>query len=402
MKTGAIRCNQCFVKMHERTGACPKCGSARCHIVIYRDGAKRRYFKDIHGNVFSYMSALSQLLAMSREEGDPNIKFNHADWKPEKAKERRLDIMIERWLAQKKIEVESGELSFGTLHAYKSRADNHILQKDYGLGSWDIRKIDFAEIEQFKDALPRTIKIKTRREVLNTLRTFFRWAWRKGLVQAVPPFPIIKGNDSANSIALSLEDQYEALSKIPEQHKDIFEFEFESGLRPGETCALKIKDLELPARTLRVQRTFTMRQMRESDKEGHRKALPLSPRALELAQAHAAGRFPDDWLFINPVNGKHYTVHRLGIYWKQYTKLSCSHYEGTRHSFCSQVAEIADRSAAQDLMRHADGRSTDRYIHVRTEYLRDVLAKRGKVAAIRKHAETGSTRAVNNDKPLKS
>jgi integrase len=75
---------------------------------------------------------------------------------------------------------------------------------------------------------------------------------------------------------------------------------------------------------------------------------------------------------------------RLGVYWKKYTKLPCSHYEGARHSFCTQIVEVADRSAAQDLMRHADGRSTDRYIHNRTEYLRDVTEKRGKVSEIKK------------------
>jgi integrase len=385
--------------MHERTGSCPKCGSARCHIVIYRDGAKRRYFKDTQGNVFSYMSALSQLLAMSREEGDPNAKFNHADWRPEKVKERRFDMMLERWLAQKKSEVESEELSFGTYHAYNSYSKNYLIPK---LGAMNVRKIGFAELEEFKDGLPKALKLKTKRIILNTLHTAMKWMWRKGVIIVVPPFPVVKGNDTAVKVALSMEDQYTALSQIPAEHRDVYEFEYETGLRPGETCALKIKDLDLSANTLRVQRTFTMRRLRESDKEGHRKALPLSPRALELAQAHAQGRFPEDWLFINPANGNHYTVHRLGLYWKQYTKLPCTHYEATRHSFCTQIAEVADRAAAQDLMRHADGRSTDRYIHARTEYLRDVLAKRGKVAEIKKHAEMGSSRAVKEDKPLKS
>jgi hypothetical protein len=35
-------------------------------------------------------------------------------------------------------------------------------------------------------------------------------------------------------------------------------------------------------------------------------------------------------------------------------------------------------------MRHADRRSTEKYIHARTEYLRDVLVKRGNVVEMRK------------------
>jgi hypothetical protein len=73
----------------------------------------------------------------------------------------------------------------------------------------------------------------------------------------------------------------------------------------------------------------------------------------------------------NPKTKNHYTVHRLELYWKEHTKLPCTHYEGTRHSFCAQISEIDDKKAVQDLMRHVDNRSTDRYIHSRTEYLRD-------------------------------
>jgi len=328
------------------------------------------------------MTALDQLLAMSREIRGKTFKAE--TWQPGNIKERKLEQSIYRWLEQKKYEVESFELSPGTYHAYKSRIDNHILNKEYGLGSWDMREVSFAELEQLKDSLPRTLKIKTRREVLNTLHTFFKWAWRKGIVQTVPPFPVVKGSDALNRIALSIEDQYEALSKIPDAHRDIYEFEVESGVRPGETCALKIKDIDFTDRTVRVQRTFSARKLRESDKEGHRRQVPLSDRAFTIAEKNAAGRFPEDWLFIHPRTRQHYTVHRLGLYWKEYTKLPCTHYEGTRHSFCTQISELDDKKAAQDLMRHADSRSTDRYIHNRTEYLRDALRKRGDVVVLKR------------------
>jgi integrase len=380
--TGSIRCNRCGVSISEKSGACPKCGRAQCHINLYHHGRVYKFFKDTRNIIFSYMSAIDQLLAMNREIRSRTFKADI--WKPGTIKERRLDQSVNRWLEQKKTEVESLELSPGTYHAYKSRIDFHILNKEYGLGSWDIREISFAELEQFKDSLPKTIKIKTRREIVNTLHTFFKWAWRKGLVPIVPPFPVVKGTDSMNRIALSIEDQYEALSKIPGQYRDVFEFEFETGVRPGETCALKIKDIDFETRTMKVERTFTMRQLRESDKEGHRKPVPLSDRAFEIAKKNAAVRFPEDWLFVHPRTKKHYTVHRLELYWKEYTKLPCTHYEGTRHSFCTQISEIDDKKAAQDLMRHADSRSTDRYIHSGTEYLRDALKKRGEVVELKR------------------
>lgn len=382
---GTIRCNRCGVSMSEKSGACPKCGRAQCHINLYYKGEYHKFYKDTRGIVFSYMTAIDQLLSMSRDMRERTFKLD--SWRDGAVKERLLEQSISRWLEQKKTEVEALELSPGTYHPYKSRVDNHILNKKYGLGSWDIREIGFAELEQFKDLLPKKLKIKTRREVLNTLHTFFMWAWRKGLVPVVPPFPVVKGNDSSDRIALSIEDQYEALAIIPEQYRDVYEYEYETGMRPGETCAVKIKDIDFELRTMKVQRTFTMRQLRESDKEGHKKSIPLSDSAFEIAKKHAAGRFPEDWLFIHPKTKTHYTVHGLELNWKKYTKLPCTHYEGTRHSFCTQISEIEDKKAAQDLMRHVDSRSTDKYIHNRTEYLREALKKRGDVVDLKRKKE---------------
>lgn len=377
--TGSIRCNKCGVAMNERTGACPKCGRAQCHINIYWKGESYRLFQDVRGIVFSYMSALDQLLAMSRDIRER--RFNPVDWQQGKIKERRLDMMLEKWLAQKKEEVESTELSYSTYHSYRSYNDSHIVPS---LGKFDVREIRFSDLEEFKDKLPKTLKLKTKRNILNALHAAMRWMWQKGFINEMPPFPVIKGNDATPRIALDIESQYEALNKIPEDHRDVYEFEFETGLRPGEACALKIKDLDQAAGTVRIQRTFTMSRLRESDKEGHKKSIPLSPRAIEIVKKRLQGRFPEDWIFINPVTGSHYTVNRLSEYWKRYTGLLCTHYEGSRHSFCTQISEVADSAAAQDLMRHADRRSTEKYIHARTEYLRDVLMKRGNVVEMRK------------------
>jgi len=377
--TGSIRCNKCGVAMNDKSGACPKCGRAQCHINIYWKGKTYRYFQDIRDIVFSHMSALDQLLAMNRDIRER--KFNPVDWQQGKIKERHLDMMLEKWLSQKKEEVNNTELSYSTYHSYKSYIDIHIVPF---LGKFDVREIRFNDLEEFKDKLPKTLKLKTKRNILNALHAAMRWMWQKGFINEMPPFPVIKGNDATPRIALEIENQYEALNKIPPMHRDLYEFEFETGLRPGETCALKIKDIDLDAMTVRVQRTFTMNRLRESDKEGHRKAIPLSIRAFEIIKNRIQGRFPEDWIFINPVTGRYYTVDRLSQYWKKYTGLMCTHYEGSRHSFCTQISEVADSAAAQDLMRHADRRSTDKYIHARTEYLRDVLMKRGDVVEMRK------------------
>jgi integrase len=231
--------------MNERTGACPKCGRAQCHIVLHWQGYTHRLFKDVRDVGFGYLAAYDQLFAMNRDIREK--KFNIVDWQPEKVKERRLDMMLDRWLEQKKSEVESNELSYGTLHAYRSYVYNHISPR---IGHLDVRSIRFSDLEEFKDSLPKSLKIKTKRTIMNDLHTALKWMWRKGAIDAMPPFPVVKGNDSEPRIALSFEDQHAALALIPEKHRDVFEFENETGLRPGETCSLKIKDVDFSSRTL--------------------------------------------------------------------------------------------------------------------------------------------------------
>lgn len=378
--SGTIRCNKDGNIISEKTGTCPKCGKIQCHIAVFWHERLFRYYKDINGIVFSYMSALDQLQAMNREMRTKTFKAEL--WQSGALKDRKIEQSVNRWLTQKKVEVDRNELSYGTYHAYRSRVNNHILNSEYGLGAWDIREITFAEIEQFKDNLPHTLKIKGRREIMRTFYTFCRWAWRKGLIPSVPAFPVVKGNDSTERLALSIEDQHKALATIPSEHRDFYELETEVGTRPGETCALKVKDVDFVEKTVIVRRTFTMGKLRESDKEGHKKSVPLSPRAFEIVQKHAKGKFPDDWLLTHPKTKNHYTVLRTGIIWKQFTKLPISHYEGTRHSFATQIAELDDIKAAQELLRHSDMRSTQKYIHRRTEYLRDALQKRTNVVEL--------------------
>lgn len=370
---GAIRCRRCGAAMSDSAGTCPKCGQAWCYIELYRNGQKYKYYRDSKNPdaKLGFLQAFSLLKEINESITKEKNSFNPAAWQPESIKARRLTNVLDRWMEQKQEEFKNGELSYGTIHAYQSRIRNHLS----ALGHLDVKEIKFSDLENFKDRLPKTIKLKTKREILNTLHAAMRWMWRKGIISEMPPFPLIKGNDSEPRIALTIADQAEALKKIPEQHRDVFEFEFETGIRPGETCALKIKDIDFQSRTMRVQRTFTMRRIREADKEAHKKTVPLSDGALELARTRAAGRFPEDWLFLHPRTKQHYTIHRLALLWKM-TGIPCTHYEGSRHSFCTQISEVADGVAAQALMRHADSRSTARYTHNRTEYLRDVLSRR--------------------------
>ncbi len=56
--------------------------------------------------------------------------------------------------------------------------------------------------------------------------------------------------------AIDYESQGEILQTLPDQHRDIFEFCFETGLRPNELCAIQVGDIDIFNGFALVQRGY--------------------------------------------------------------------------------------------------------------------------------------------------
>lgn len=197
----------------------------------------------------------------------------------------------------------------------------------------------------------------------------------------LPVFPEIKGDDSTVRIALEIEDQKNALMNIPPENREIIEFMFETGLRPGEACALKIKDFDSKNEKLLIQRTYSGDKLKETTKGKNKKWIPLSDRALEIIRNNIRHKFNEDFIFINPVTKRGYRQEFLRRIWKRYSALNITLYEATRHSFCTQIAQsgLCNTLQAKELMRHADIRSTERYFHGSILKLKDIVNMRNNV-----------------------
>ena len=87
---------------------------------------------------------------------------------------------------------------------------------------------------------------------------------------------------------------------------DVYEFKSLTGLRWGELRAARVSWLvERPLPQLSVSRSHSD-NYDEKDPKSWRgtRLVPLSPRALELFHAHAAGKSADDYLFTNRYGGQ--------------------------------------------------------------------------------------------------
>jgi len=304
--------------------------------------------------------------------------FSPEDYKHTRIRERKFEHKIDDWLIQKREEVRAGELSPGTLKDYNGYVNHHFLPF---FTHKDVREIRFEDLENFKDYLGmKKLSIKTRKNIVNALHAFFNWLRRKGVITEVPVFPIIRGDDSKVRIAIDYDAQSDGLNMIPENHRDVCSFTFETGLRSSETCALKIGDIDVIGRRALIQRTVSGSTITETTKGRNKRWIPLSDLALELAIKHRRDKLPDAFLFINPETGRRYTAKKLNQVWKAYSGTDTTFYEASRHSFCTQLIEDGvDIAVVKELARHADIRTTQKYLHIRTSKLHDVVNRRGQV-----------------------
>lgn len=124
------------------------------------------------------------------------------------------------------------------------------------------------------------------------------------------------GEDATPQVAVDYGTQQEALQRIPQPYHDVIEFGMELGLRPGETCALKVKDMDLKEGVAKIYRTWSGATLRPTTKGKNKDGVPMSDRAMEIARQHCSDKMPEQWLFVNPVRVAHSGVNvwaRSGI-----------------------------------------------------------------------------------------
>lgn len=386
---GTIRCANCGKQMD--SAHCPSCASHKCYLDIYWKKKHHIVRRHRETNLIFNFDLAQRQLTLIRADIDRKV-YNPEEWKHAQYKSMFLEYKIYDWLAQKEKERDVKTLKPETLRAYKSYTNSHYIKFFKGI---DVREIKYSHLEDFYGWLGKRVKIKTRKNIMWALHGFLRWLKRRGVIDVMPEFPVIEGGDSRVLVSLDYEDQATGLENVPEIHRDHMEFGFDTGLRPNESCALQVGDINLHKQEALIQRGYSGSILVEAPKETLKLPIPLSDRAVEILEKHIKGKFPSDFVFTNPVTGRGYLPETLSKYWKINSGIDVSYYEASRHSFCTQIAEDcgANELQAQLLMRHVDPRSTRRYFHGNVKKLRDIVNMRGKVVALKK-IETSSKRVA--------
>lgn len=214
----------------------------------------------------------------------------------------------------------------------------------------------------------------------STLRRYFRWSERTGVVRADPTLGLSAPRADGRLPRVLRQDELNVLLDAPPvavaddtpavraRDDAVLEVLYGSGLRVGELCSLDLPDLDLERGRATVW-----------GKGGKQRVVPLGePAVAALGRWLAEGRAllvtndsPPAAVFLNR-RGRRLTprdVRRL----LDRRAPAPTHPHALRHTFATHLLDGgADLRAVQELLGHADLATTQRYTHVSRERLRSV------------------------------
>ncbi len=247
--------------------------------------------------------------------------------------------------------------------------------RDNRMGGWG--RLDAADIRRYAAWRHRAgAGGRSVQRALSAVRTFYRYLLREGLVERNPASGVTAPKSPRKLPRVLEADRVSALLALPEEDplavrdRAIMELLYSSGLRLSEVVALKVRDLDLlegfvdvtgkgdkgrivPVGRIARSALQTWLRTREAlcsaDEPGlfvTRHGRPMSARAIQARVRR--------WALAQGL-GLHVHPHML------------------RHSFASHLLESSgDLRAVQELLGHADIRTTQVYTHLDFQHLAQV------------------------------
>jgi integrase/recombinase XerC len=213
------------------------------------------------------------------------------------------------------------------------------------------------------------------------LRMFFRYLKRQGIIEKSPVESMERPKFEKPLPKFFTEDEINLLLKIPEadtklgmRNRAIFELIYSSGLRIGEVCNIRLRDLDIKKCLVRV-----------TGKGNKERIVPVGRPAILTIQDYLAVRpqldpeGKEDHLFLT-YTGKPFYNRQLNIILQRFIRLIALQKgyspHTIRHTFATHLLQKgADLRAIQQMLGHANLSTTEIYTHVTLEDVKEAYNK---------------------------
>ncbi|MBI1912832.1 MAG: site-specific integrase [Deltaproteobacteria bacterium] len=229
-------------------------------------------------------------------------------------------------------------------------------------GPYMLSEINPAVIDEFKQKRKTEgVKSATIVRQLNILKRMFnlakkRWMW----IKEVPPIEMVARADKKRLRYLSFEDYHKLLNVCEGWLKGVVTIAAWTGLRQGNILNLKRNQVNLFARTIKVDASDT--------KNGEHLIIPIAePAFLVLKEALKVTHIKSQYALCKPEGTPYYKmeVHRAFKEALEKAGIEDFRFHDLRHCFASWNRQAGvDLDTLADLMGHKDTRMTRRYAHI--------------------------------------
>lgn len=263
-------------------------------------------------------------------------------------------------------------LAANSLAAYRRDLQQLAAQS----GGRDLLALGEVELQRYFAATFTASRASTANRRLATLRRFYRWALREGMIDRDPTVRLVGAKAPPRFPKSLTEEQVEALLAAPEAESDLglrdramLELLYATGLRVSELVGLKLVEVSLAEGLVRV-----------TGKGQKERVVPLGEEARLWLERYAGRARPAllkgrsaDALFVTR-QGKPMSRQ---MFWKLIRRYALQadiraplSPHGLRHAFATHLLNHgADLRVVQMLLGHADISTTQIYTHVARERL---------------------------------
>jgi len=237
-----------------------------------------------------------------------------------------------------------------------------------------VEAVKYPDLRRFLAQLKgRNLKPRTLARKLSSLRSFFKFLQREGVIQTNPAKLLLTPKLDKPLPHFMSEEETIQLIESPKigkinspRDKAIFEILYSTGIRVSELVGLNVEDVDFIGNIIKV--------MGKGKKE---RMVPIGDQALNALKEYLDGRKADSKFVFGSRNGKHLTDRNVRYIIDKYILQQAMAQHVTphmfRHSFATHLLNKgADLRSVQELLGHVNLSTTQIYTHLTTEKLKKV------------------------------